>query len=154
MPQERSSEFFSVAIRHVSSIMPTTRSSWRSLTLRGFSLPVCAESKQPWLRGSTEYPRSRMRLVRRRALSGPRKEAAMSSGRLCARCGGRLPAFLLLCVLRGFDLRYFLQPQCPGGLLAQHEFLHLAAGRQGIGLHKLEVARNLLVTDLPFAEVP
>src|SRR2546425_12276362 len=74
--------------------------------------------------------------------------------RSLTRCARRLPAFLLLCVLRSFDLRYFLQPQCPGGLLAQHEFLHLAAGRQGIGLHKLEVARNLLVTDLPFAEVP
>src|SRR5260370_15377865 len=73
--------------------------------------------------------------------------------RSLTQCARRLPAFLLLCVLRGFDLRYFLQPQRPGGLLAQHEFLHLAAGRQGIGLYELEVARNLLVTDLPFAEV-
>ena len=122
---------------------PSSTSSGTSIVTRLIALAT--ESRFPWVRGSRPG-------VLVRLLIG--KETAMSSGRLCARCGGRLPAFLLLCVLRGFDLRYFLQPQCPGGLLAQHEFLHLAAGRQGIGLHKLEVARNLLVTDLPFAEVP
>src|SRR2546421_12252316 len=122
---------------------PSSTSSGTSIVT--WLIALATESRFPWVRGIRAG-------VLVRLLIG--KEAAMSSGRLCARCGGRLPAFLLLCVLRGFDLRYFLQPQCPGGLLAQHEFLHLAAGRQGIGLHKLEVARNLLVTDLPFAEVP
>jgi hypothetical protein len=62
-------------------------------------------------------------------------------------------AFLLPCVLRGSDPGHLFQTQRSNGLLAQHELLHLAAGRQGIGFNKLEVARGLLMTDLLLAEV-
>jgi hypothetical protein len=48
-------------------------------------------------------------------------------------------------------VRHLLQPERFDCLLAQYKLLHLATGRQGIGLHKLEVARNLLMADLPFA---
>src|SRR5437763_15816393 len=41
--------FLSVAIQHGSSIMQTIRSSLRSLTLRGFSPPMCASSSQQLL---------------------------------------------------------------------------------------------------------
>ena len=39
-------------------------------------------------------------------------------------------------------------------MLAQHKLLHLAACRQRIALHKLEVARNLMVTNPALAIVP
>jgi transposase InsO family protein len=48
--------YLSVAIRHVSYFIPTTRSSWRSLTLRGFSPPVCASSNRQSLRSSKGPP--------------------------------------------------------------------------------------------------
>src|SRR6266699_1318682 len=49
--------------------------------------------------------------------------------------------------------RGFLQPQRFDSLLAQDELLHFAACSHGIGVNELEVARDLLMTDLFLTEV-
>src|SRR5258708_28207732 len=51
------------------------------------------------------------------------------------------------------DLGHVLQSQGLGGLPAQHNLLHLAAGGHRIALHELEVRWDLLVTDLALAVV-
>src|SRR6266699_637725 len=50
-------------------------------------------------------------------------------------------------------VHYFLQSQRLDGLVAQHKLLHLAAGRQRIGIYELDVARDLLMADLALAVV-
>src|SRR5260370_25412026 len=50
-------------------------------------------------------------------------------------------------------VRYLLQSQCLDGSFAQHKLLHLAAGRQRIALHELEVTWDLLVADPTFTVV-
>src|SRR6266571_1464213 len=47
-------------------------------------------------------------------------------------------------------LSEYCKPRGFNSVLAQHELLYLAAGRHGVGLHELEVARDLLAADLPF----
>src|SRR5216683_3142858 len=47
-----------------------------------------------------------------------------------------------------FDVGGLLQPQSRDGVLAQDKLLYFAAGRQRIGPDELEVARDLLMTDL------
>src|SRR5579872_2750067 len=62
-------------------------------------------------------------------------------------CAAHASLFNLCCL----DLGGLFQAKFLDGSLAQDELLHFPAACQRIGRHKLEIARNFLWTDLPFA---